>query len=242
LIRALELGNARLFEGAGWEFPWCPLTILCGTNSAGKSTLLKIPLRLRQTLGVRQDISTDKPTVRFTGSQVDLGNYESFISHNDKTRDLSIGMTVDGEMPSSFLAQLRSSDGSSPSLDSVLDVGREREAYQLRCLFHFGLEYPDIENIELEEDQEGEKEEREAESSDIDQAITSEARPFLKRAEFAIRQDGETLLEWEVVLHFFHSKLPFYKLHVNLDYLEKASGLEIDPDTSLPSKINTRCN
>ena len=41
MITAIELENARLFEGGGWRFDLSPLTVLCGTNSAGKSTVLR---------------------------------------------------------------------------------------------------------------------------------------------------------------------------------------------------------
>src|SRR5436305_1447098 len=50
MITSLELGNIRVFEGTvDWKFPLSRMTVLCGTNSAGKSTVFKSLLLLMQT-------------------------------------------------------------------------------------------------------------------------------------------------------------------------------------------------
>src|SRR5690349_16251520 len=130
MIRSIELENARIFEGSDWFFPLAPLTVLCGTNSAGKSTLLKVLLLLRQSLGVSETIGTAKSRLRFAGSQVDLGDYTSFISHHQGYRDLLIGVSIDAMMPVSLSAQLRNF---SPQLqmEVISDEDEEYEPYQL---------------------------------------------------------------------------------------------------------------
>jgi predicted ATPase len=41
MLTGVSVGNMRVFEGDPWHFDLRPLTIFCGTNSSGKSTLLK---------------------------------------------------------------------------------------------------------------------------------------------------------------------------------------------------------
>src|SRR5579862_9044054 len=50
MIEELLISNVRLFEGPEeWRIPLSGLTVFCGTNSAGKSTILKTLLLICQT-------------------------------------------------------------------------------------------------------------------------------------------------------------------------------------------------
>ncbi|HEY0020574.1 MAG TPA: AAA family ATPase [Longimicrobium sp.] len=99
MIKELTVGNIRLFAGEDWAFPMYPLTVLCGTNSAGKSTLAKVLLLLRQSEGIRESQGARAGRLRFVGSQVDLGSYRSLVSFNDISRDIVIGISVEDRNP-----------------------------------------------------------------------------------------------------------------------------------------------
>lgn len=95
MFRSIDLANIRLFEGAGWHFDLRPLTVFCGTNSSGKSTVLKSLLLLQQTISVRDVTQKRKNQIKFVGELTDLGDFRSFVSHNDQARDVSISVAVD---------------------------------------------------------------------------------------------------------------------------------------------------
>lgn len=96
--------NVRVFEGTGWSFNLAPLTVFCGTNSAGKSTIFRtLPL-------LRQSLSLDEPRpgrLKFAGNLVDLGSYAAFVSNGDTSRNFSITIEIDGKIEESTLRFLR---------------------------------------------------------------------------------------------------------------------------------------
>ncbi|MGB8885199.1 MAG: AAA family ATPase [Candidatus Korobacteraceae bacterium] len=232
LITAIELGNVRVFEGDDWTFHLSPLTVLCGTNSAGKSTLLKVLLLLRQTMGIREALGTRAAKLRFVGSQVDLGNYRSFVSHNEIYRDLSIGLTLDGAMPEGAMSQLNAREGPQASLNTLLDSGPDSEAYSLRCAFRFGylreqtrprMFAEDRDNV-LSAESADSKEARSEE--DIEEPSSSdEPQPILKSSNYEIIQRGKVLLSWSVAVSQ-DANGPFYRMKLPVSYLEKGSGLK----------------
>ena len=108
MIKEIRMENIRVFEGTGWSFPLSPLTVFCGTNNSGKSTLLKVLLLLRQSMGIGESYTHEQGKLRFFGSQVDLGSYRSLVSHNEYQRDISISLTTEGYMPIEVANNLRS--------------------------------------------------------------------------------------------------------------------------------------
>jgi predicted ATPase len=107
MIKQLRIGNARLFEGDGWSFDFAQLTAICGTNSAGKSTLLKILLLLRENLLSKEtDLGTAPYRLRFTGASSELGSFQAFISQHDSTKDLHLGISLAAQLSAASLVQL----------------------------------------------------------------------------------------------------------------------------------------
>lgn len=90
MITEIEIGNVRLFEGGGWKFPLAPLTLFCGANSAGKSSIIKTLLLMQQSQNQRMGVA--RPL--FRGDAVDLWNYQTFVSNGETNRDISIGITI----------------------------------------------------------------------------------------------------------------------------------------------------
>ena len=186
MIKEIRVGNIRLFEGTGWSFPLSPLTVFCGTNNSGKSTLLKVLLLLRQSMGIEESYSYEEGKLRFFGSQVDMGSYRSLVSHNEHELDMSIGLTTEGHMPRAVASSLRSlrapgkRASGAASEDSVL--------YSLESDFRFGL----ITELERASDIAKVSEE------DLEAPIIPSPEGVLKSAASQLRIDDETLLRWRI--------------------------------------------
>jgi ABC-type branched-subunit amino acid transport system ATPase component len=90
MIRAIELGNVRLFDGKDWRFDLRPLTVFCGANSAGKSTLLKTFLVLAQSQNQKF-----AGRLCLAGPRVDFGDYRSFVSHRNVNEKVLMAAKVD---------------------------------------------------------------------------------------------------------------------------------------------------
>jgi len=150
MITNLSLKNIRLFSDKTWDIPLPRLAIFCGTNSAGKSTLFKTLLLIRQSQGIQESQNTQKGKLRFAGNQVDVGDYSSFVSHNDPTREMEIGITVSAIAPGqwvNFLKSINSTEedrNQSPEIKSEIEVpysfeakftfcGRSPKTDQIKC-------------------------------------------------------------------------------------------------------------
>lgn len=88
----------RLFE-SHHEFKLGRLTVFCGTNSSGKSTILKTILLLRQSQGIGEGDAITNGKIRFNGSQIDLGDYSTLVSHNNHDRNINIAITITDKLP-----------------------------------------------------------------------------------------------------------------------------------------------
>lgn len=138
MIQDLLISNIRLFEGPEeWRIDLSPLTVFCGANSAGKSTILKTLLLLCQT---HADANTSGALgrVRLAGGVVDFGAYQSVVSHNKTDQDIMFGLTIHDSMQARHLHSLYRVRGLTdlgadlPSLTSELE-------YNLSVRFTCGL-------------------------------------------------------------------------------------------------------
>ena len=75
MLDRIDLENIRNFAGDGWSFPLSPLTIFCGTNSAGKSTIFKTLLLFLQTLNTSSP-NSDEGRLTFLVPYADLGTFK----------------------------------------------------------------------------------------------------------------------------------------------------------------------
>ncbi len=86
MIEHLRIKNFKAWRDSG-DIRLAPLTLLFGTNSAGKSSLSQLLLMLRQTLE-----STDRQRVLHLGDPstlTDLGTYEDIVYQHDLARTLA---------------------------------------------------------------------------------------------------------------------------------------------------------
>lgn len=99
MITEIEAENVRVFEGKNYKFKLSALTVFCGTNSSGKSTLLKLLPMLRQSIE-RSGGVAGEGRLCYSGSLVDMGNYQSLVSHNEVARDIHLSISMDRELRS----------------------------------------------------------------------------------------------------------------------------------------------
>ena len=112
MIQDITVSNIRLFEGdEGWKFPLKPLSVFCGTNSSGKSTILKMPVLLAQSQRTQEEDSSNVGRLRCRGGQIDLGNYGSLVSNNNKDFHIQVGLTCRQVVSRSMIDEVRSSMG-----------------------------------------------------------------------------------------------------------------------------------
>jgi predicted ATPase len=93
MLTQLRLANFRLF-GKPTLVKLAPLTILCGANSAGKSSVLKALLLLRQNFDLRESMAYPQGMLQTLGATYDLGTFENLIFNNQQTALLQLGVTV----------------------------------------------------------------------------------------------------------------------------------------------------
>lgn len=81
MLNSVGLENYKCFKN-NTSLDIAPLTVLCGVNSSGKSSLIKSILMLKQTASGR----TQDPSVILSGDYVDCGTFADVINDGDKTR------------------------------------------------------------------------------------------------------------------------------------------------------------
>ncbi len=204
MIDYIEVGNVRIFEGETWKFPLAPLTIFCGTNSSGKSTLLKTLLLISQSIGVDNNFIKNYGSLKFNGSHIDLGNYESFVSNNDTNLDITIGIGLSGT-----ILDYGKATGIS---DNPFDTNVEVPAYdyKLKAIYKYGLlpfyyvlvdeTYELLDTVNLDS---------------YSNYQLNRISPVLKEAKFEVTLSDNYKLEWGVFIKTSPSNTITYKAYID---------------------------
>jgi predicted ATPase len=106
MLKSIGLKNVRLFKGKTYNFALPKLTVFCGTNSCGKSTILRSLLLLRQSQGIFEKYGKREGMLRFTGTHVDLGSYSSFVSDNEINRNIELSLAIEDMMPTDMASRI----------------------------------------------------------------------------------------------------------------------------------------
>ncbi|MFZ6751980.1 DUF3696 domain-containing protein [Undibacterium sp. Dicai25W] len=85
MLRSLTIKNIKCFEAQAFQFSH--LTVLCGANSAGKSTIIQTLLLLRQSYNDDHFASNE---IALMGAYFSVGHLSDIISHNAKESQLLI--------------------------------------------------------------------------------------------------------------------------------------------------------
>lgn len=95
MLTRLRLKNIKTWASQLWEpgVELAPISLFLGPNSAGKTTILQMPLLLKQTFE-----SPDRNLDLNLGGQpsdlVDLGHYESVVHNHESKRGLGVGVSL----------------------------------------------------------------------------------------------------------------------------------------------------
>lgn len=90
MIDSISLSNFKAFRSSS-TLTLKPITVLCGANSSGKTSLIQAMLLMKQTLESQSPTRTLVANSRF----VKLGSFDTFVSGRDATKDLSLGFVVE---------------------------------------------------------------------------------------------------------------------------------------------------
>lgn len=80
MLKSISMENYKCFKDKT-DIEIAPLTVLCGANSSGKSSILKSLLMLKQSY---ENESTSH-TMLFSGDYVDNGSFDDVVYHKDKS-------------------------------------------------------------------------------------------------------------------------------------------------------------
>lgn len=212
MLRYLRINNIRLFDNGKAEFSLPPLTVFCGTNSCGKSTILKTLQLLRQSQGLFESYGTRPGTLRFTGAQVDLGNYLSFVSQNDIRRNIEISLEIEDWIPYPIMEEI--------SKLKSLDIARyrkgERVSYTLKSSFVFSAA------------------DAVRETDDTEEIKSVSPDGVLRNSDWVIYLDGSPVVSWEIrAVRSDASRRNKYRLFIPTDALSES-------DSHLLGVINSR--
>jgi predicted ATPase len=206
-IRSIELKGVRVFSHKWWSFELAPITVICGPNSSGKSTVLKSLILLKQNMesGKTAGIPSTSGLLALGGPLVDMGSYASFASKGQAEAVAGLGIRT------SFVVSRQAIAGLGSSLVGLDESASESEV-ELEChvRFRFGT---------WQEPARGE--------------LPRAVRSRLREADFSIMHDEQVLLSWKVELPENRSyaakssylKTP-YVLSMPRSYLEEAGGTE----------------
>jgi hypothetical protein len=89
MLRSITLGNFKAF-GSAQEVPLGPITLICGPNSAGKSSIIQSILLMRQSM---QSSSAADNRIVFSGDDVNLGTYASALFQHKSENKMFFGFT-----------------------------------------------------------------------------------------------------------------------------------------------------
>lgn len=175
-ISSVELKNIRVFSRKRWTFDTAPVTVLCGANSCGKSTVLKSLMLLSQSLNRPEgrDLVAAQGVISLGGPLVDMGTYPSLVSAGRTARDASVSITASYTEDAELVDTLRPASAVPPA---GAPIGDSSDA-QVSCkaTFTFGL-------------------------VPVEDSPTSQGACRIKTIDFVLKAPGKESLDWSVNLN-----------------------------------------
>jgi len=100
MLTQIQFSNYRAFKRG--QFQLKPITIFVGANSVGKTSLLQLPLILKQTASVTD--RNYKAALRLHGREVSIGNPKNFFFNQNTSENFEISLTFASH---SFLRRIK---------------------------------------------------------------------------------------------------------------------------------------
>ena len=125
MIRELRIENFKAWADSG-KIRMAPLTVFCGNNSSGKSSIAQFLLMLKQTVE-----SYDRLRVLHTGdsdSLVDLGTYGDIIHGHDESKHLNFGFKFDTQSVKISNAVTNQTEGSFSKIAFDAEIGFDKQS------------------------------------------------------------------------------------------------------------------
>lgn len=199
MLKNIFLQNTRLFK-AGTSLELAPLTVLCGTNNSGKSTVLKSILLIRQSQGIKEGNASLPGRLRFTGNQVDLGNYLSFVSDRNFTNDITINFTIQDQISKQAFKTLNDADNFRSIYPTFVNDLYE---YELNAGFTFKAFREPL----FEDNRRYNK-----------TSFYNDFVGLLNESSFSLSVLGNDILSWSLQLDKYRDKLPSYIFKIAYNY------------------------
>ena len=102
MLKKIQVKNYKAFKEAELELK--PITVLLGTNSSGKTSLLQLLLMVEQTINNDSDYKT---ALKLNGKNVSLGETENIFRNKNLTEKLSFSFGIESKIISYHLHDLR---------------------------------------------------------------------------------------------------------------------------------------
>ena len=93
MIKLLKVENFKCIRKMSEPLKMAPLTILCGTNSSGKSTIIQPLLLLKQSLN-----DGEKARIELNGDHINLNNFESIKSWGSEDNFITFEFRLDDKV------------------------------------------------------------------------------------------------------------------------------------------------
>ena len=94
MIKAITFKNYKAFDEGQIDFK--PITILLGTNSSGKSSILQLLLMLEQTCEIESEYET---ALKLNGKYISLGEVENIFKNKELKKNIDFSVTCDTIYP-----------------------------------------------------------------------------------------------------------------------------------------------
>lgn len=134
MIHHLRIENFKGWRDSG-HIRLAPLTLLFGTNSAGKTSIPQLLLMLRQTME-----STDRKRVLNLGDKstlVDLGTYEDIVFQHDLERSLEFEIGWESASPVSVVDPLSTFRFSASNFQFLVEIKSDKNRQpQVECFLY----------------------------------------------------------------------------------------------------------
>lgn len=171
------------------------MTVLCGTNSAGKSTLLKVPLLLRQSQAAASPTLESPGRLRFVGPQANLGSYGSLVTDHQVDTELGVGLRTPLRIDTDTLDWLEAVTGDRARTHRRQARSVAQEPSEFEAFFEFMSVSPEPEH---------------ADGPLLDHQ--------LRRAEFTIIARDREVFHWTIEATNRESESPTYRMVVPGDF------------------------